>query len=103
MEDNGLVPDMQCGSREGRQCISTVLNKQLTHDIICHKKATAAFIENVAVGCYDRMANTLLIVEMRRLGLSSTAAAALSDTWANATHHIKTKYGIPTTFYKNCL
>jgi hypothetical protein len=49
------------------------------------------------------MANTLLIVEMRRLGLSSTAAATLSDTWANAAHHIKTKYGISTILYKNSL
>jgi hypothetical protein len=48
------------------------------------------------------MANNLLIVELRRLGLPSTATAALSATSANATHNIKTKYGISETFYKNC-
>ncbi len=49
------------------------------------------------------MANSLLIVELRQLGLPATAAATLSDTWANATHHIKTKYYISEMFYKNCL
>jgi hypothetical protein len=67
MEDNGLIPEMQYGSREGRQCISAVFNKQLTHDIIHHKKATAAFIENDTIGCCDRMANNLLIIELRWL------------------------------------
>jgi hypothetical protein len=103
MEDHGLVPDMQYGSREGRQCISAVLNKQLTHDIVRHRKAMAAFIENDAIGCYDRMANNLLIIELRQLGLPASAAVALSETWDNATHHIKTKYGVSEAFYKNCI
>ncbi len=104
-----MIPEMQYGSREGRQCISAVLNKQLTHDIIRHQKATAAFIENDAVGCYDRMTNNLLLLELRRLGLPSAAALALSETWSNATHHIKTKYmGCLAPFTKthlsaNCL
>lgn len=102
MEDNSLVPDMQYGSCEGQQCVSAVLNKQLTHDIIQHTKTTAAF-ENDTVGCYDRMTNNLLILELQHLGHPLIAAMALSDTWANATHHIKTRYGISDIFYKNCL
>jgi hypothetical protein len=102
-EDSGKVPDMQYGSREGRQCISAVLNKQITHDIVHHKKSIAAFIENDAVGCYDRMANSLLILELWRLGLPSAAATALSDTRANARHHIKTKYGVSEAFYRNSM
>jgi hypothetical protein len=53
MEDHGMIPSKQYGSREGRQCISAILNKQLTHDIIRHTKSVAAFLENDTQGCYD--------------------------------------------------
>jgi hypothetical protein len=61
MEDNNMVPTMPYGSREGRQCVSAVINKQLAHDIVRHKKSIAAFIENDAIGCYNHMINNLLL------------------------------------------
>jgi hypothetical protein len=84
IEDDGIPPSMQYGSREGRQCVSAVLNKQLIHDIVRHKKSTAAFMENDAVGCYDRMVNNLLLYELQRLGLPLSAVKALSAVWGNA-------------------
>lgn len=79
------------------------MNKQLTHHIIRHQKLTAAFIENDAVGCYDRMMNNLLIMELKCLGLPCSAAKALSQTWLHAVPHIRTKYGISATYYANSL
>ncbi len=87
---------LQYGSRKGCQCVSTILKKQLTHDIILHKKSVAAFLENDAQWCYDRMLNNILLLELQHLGMPKTAITTLHDTWANACHHIKTKFGIST-------
>jgi hypothetical protein len=80
LEDNQLVPDMQYGSRPGKLCITPALNKHLTHDIICQSKQTVAIIENDAVGCYDRLMNPLLLLTMRRLGVTETMAKSAGRT-----------------------
>jgi len=101
MEDINLVPEMQYGSRPGHLCISPVLNKQLTHDIIRQTKQTAAFIENDAVGCYDRLMNPLVLLAMRWLGVPEPLTKAIAFTWSNTTHSIKTQYGISSVCYTN--
>jgi len=50
VEDIGLAPDMQHGSRASKLCHSAVLNKQLTFEIHRHQKKPLAYIENDAVG-----------------------------------------------------
>jgi len=101
MEDINLVPEMQYGSRPGHLCISPVLNKQLTHDIIGQTKQTAAFIENDAVGCYDRLMNPLVLLAMRWLGVPEPLTKAIAFTWSNTTNSIKTQYGISSVCYTN--
>jgi hypothetical protein len=103
MEDHDMVPTKQYGSREGKQCLSAILNKQIKHDIIWHTMTVAAFLENDAQGCYDRMVNNLLLLELQRLGMPCTAIAALHNTWSSACHHIKTMYGISTENYMNTM
>jgi hypothetical protein len=89
LEDKSLISTMQYGSDEGRQCTSAVLHKQLAHDIIHNQKNIAAFIENDTIGCYDRMTNNLLLLELQCLGLQDTAITSLSQTWENTIHHKK--------------
>jgi hypothetical protein len=101
LEDQNLVPEMQYGSRPGKLCITPVLNKQLTHNIIRQTKQTAAIIENDAVGCYDRLMNPLLLLAMRRLGVPETVTKSLGLTWSHTRHAIKTQYGVSTITYTN--
>jgi hypothetical protein len=72
MEDANLMHDMQYGSRPSRMCISPVLNKVLSFDIVRQTTVNGAFIENDAIGCYDRLVNDLVFLELRHLGLPIT-------------------------------
>jgi len=73
MEDNDMMVDMQYGSRPSKMCLSPVINKVLTYDIVHQTKVSGAFIENDAIGCYDCIVNSLVLLELRHLGLPTYA------------------------------
>jgi hypothetical protein len=91
--------EMQHGSRPGKQCLSAVLKKVLSHDLVRITKQTAAFIENDAVGCYDRLVKNLVLMLLEKLGLPTTATACLGSLWDKVIHMIKTVYGISDITY----
>jgi hypothetical protein len=101
LEDSDMIPDMQHGSRSGKLCQSTVLNKQLLFNITRYTKETTAFIENDAMGCFDHTANPLVLLIPRRLGLPKSIVNSLAQTWEKTTHLIRTKYGISVESYIN--
>ncbi len=90
--------DVQYSCRDGQQCPSAVLKKHLTHEIIRHTKSTMACIKNDAVGCYNRMVNNLLLLELQP---PLPIILSLALTWESTIHHIKTNYGVYSTTYKN--
>jgi hypothetical protein len=51
------------------------------HDIVHHTKTMAAFIENDAIGYYNRMMNNLLLLELQCLGVPPPAVLAVALTW----------------------
>jgi hypothetical protein len=62
LEDTNAIGGMQYGSRPGKQCQSAVLHKLLLHDISYITKTPTAFIENDAIGCYDRLVNGIVLL-----------------------------------------
>jgi hypothetical protein len=101
MNDNNMIPTMQYGSVPGKHCISAVLKKVLCHDHLCLTKTNGAFLENDAVGCYDRLVNHLVLILMIKLGLPKSVAACIGGLWENVVHLIKTIYGISSVTYGN--
>jgi hypothetical protein len=101
LEQEGLAPDMQHGSTASKLCHSAVLNKQLTLEIHRYVKQPLAYIENDAVGCYDRIINPLVLIHLRILGLYSSTTASLAATWEQTFHRIKSLYGVSSESYTN--
>ncbi len=101
VEQLNLAPDMQHGSRASKLCHSAVLNKQLTFEIHRYNKQPLAYIENDAVGCYDRIVNPLVLIFLRILGLSPSVVASLATTWEATYHRVRTMYGISEEVYSN--
>jgi len=101
LERHKFAPDMQHGSRSSKLCQSAVLNKQITFEIHRYAKKPIAYIENDAVGCYDRIINPLVLILLRILGLSPSATTSLANTWEQTYHRIRTLYGISEEIYSN--
>jgi hypothetical protein len=101
LEHHRLLPDMQLGSRPSKLCNTAILNKRLTIDIHSYKKQPMAFIENDAVGCYDRIVNPLVLIFLKILGVSPNTVDSLAHTWSQTMHSIRTLYGTSTQTYKN--
>jgi hypothetical protein len=101
LEDFHMIPEMQYGSQHSKMCINPVLNKVLSYDLIRQTKGNGAFIENYAVGCCDRLVNSLVFLKLHHLGIPITVLQSIQNSWNQACHHIKTKYGYSSCTYSN--
>jgi hypothetical protein len=99
IEDKQMLTEVQFGSRPGKRCISAVLKKVLQHDHIWLLRQTAAFIENDATGCYERLVNNLILMVLKKLGIPQTVTQCLGLLWDNTIHLIKTIYSTSDITY----
>jgi hypothetical protein len=81
LEDHNMVPEMQYGSRPGKHCQSAVLQKVISHDIVQLTCQTAAYMENDAIVCYDRLKNNVLLLFLVKIGLPRIVAACMGQLW----------------------
>lgn len=101
LEDANDLPSMQYGSRPAKQYISAVLNKILQLEIHRNYKEPLAYIENDAVGCYERIMNPLILLTLCQFGVPQTVLWSLAATWAATSQKVKTIYGILDQSYTN--
>jgi len=71
----------------------------LSHDHLRITKWSGAFLENDAIGCYDRLVNNLVLMILIKLGLPRSVAACIGDLWDNVVHLVKTINGISLVTY----
>jgi len=99
LEDKSMLSDMQQGSWPGWQCVSAVLRKVLSHNIVRLTKQSAASVENDIVMCFDWLVNNLILMILTQLGIPRSAVKFLGRLWDPTIHLIKTIYGISDDFY----
>ena len=68
------ITDDQYGGRKQRQATSIILNKNLYYDIAKQTLTTAAYMDDDAKACYDRVIPQLAEIESQKWGLSYKAA-----------------------------
>jgi hypothetical protein len=94
----GVISEHQYGCSHCT-CISPILNKLLTIQILIQKQTNGIIFDNDAKGCYDRIISGILLVMVRRLGYSKKYVRMPGKLWDQLEHHISTGYGISETAY----
>jgi hypothetical protein len=75
-DSDGIISEHQYG-RSHRTCISPILNKLLTIQILVQKRTNGIVFDNDAKGCYDRIISGIALLSIRRLGYSKNSVKAL--------------------------
>jgi hypothetical protein len=68
----GVISEHHYG-RSHRTCISPILNKLLTIQILIEKRTNGIIFNNDAKGCYDRIISGISLAMVRRLGYSKNS------------------------------
>ena len=92
-EKHGQITDDQYGGRKQRQATSIILNKSLYYDISKQSLTTAAYMDDDAKACYDRIIPSLASVEVQKWGISKKAAALTRNIVEKQQFRVKTAHG----------
>jgi hypothetical protein len=96
----GVISDHQYG-RSHRMCISPILNKLLTIQILIQKRMNGIVFDNDAKGCYVRIISAISLASFRRLGYSKNSVWKLGKLWEKLEHHISTGCWISEATYSS--
>ena len=98
-EKHKQITPEQYGGRSRKQAQSAVLNKVLYHAITRQTKVPAAFMDDDARNCYDRILAALSAVEMRAWGQSYKESEFSINFLENQQYHVRTGVGTSKNYY----
>jgi hypothetical protein len=96
--NKGIISDHQYG-RAHATCMTPVLNKLLTVQLLIQKRTEGIVFDNDAKGCYDRIISRVALASLRRLGYSKESVKMLGLLWAQMEHHVCTGFGVSDKTY----
>lgn len=91
-EKHNLISDEQYGGRANRMAQSAVINKILYYNISHQQGMSAAFMDDDARACYDRIITPLSSLEAIKWGLSLQVANFTTNFIHNQKFHIRTNH-----------
>jgi hypothetical protein len=99
-ETPGIITEHQYG-RSHQMCLTPVLNKLLTVQLLKQKRTNEIVFDNNAQRCYDRIISGIALAALRQIGYSKNSVRMLGLLWAQLEHHVATGFGLSDASYKN--
>jgi hypothetical protein len=96
--NKGIISDHQYG-RAHATCMTPVLNKLLTFQLLIQKSTEGIVFDNDAKGCYDIIISGVSLASLSRLGYSKESVKMLGLLWAQMEHHVCTGFGVSDKTY----
>jgi hypothetical protein len=96
--NKGIISDHQY-YRAHATCMTPVLNKLLTVQLLTQKPTEGIVFNNDAKDCYDRIISGVALASLRRLGYSKESVKMLGLLWAQMEHHVCTGFGVSDKTY----
>jgi hypothetical protein len=98
-ETPGIISKHQYG-RSHQMCLTPVLNKLLTVQLLIQKNTNGIVFDNDAQGCYDRIVSGIALAALRRIGYSEKSVRMIGLLWVQLEHHVATGFGLSDASYK---
>jgi hypothetical protein len=96
--NKGIISNHQY-DRAHATCMSPVLNKLLTVQLLIQKQTEAIVFDNDAKGCYNRIISGVALASLIRMGYSKESVKILGLLWAQMEHHVCTGFGVSDKTY----
>jgi hypothetical protein len=92
-ETPGIISEHQYG-RSHQTCLTPVLNKLLTVQLLIQKKTNGIVFDNDAKGCYNQIVSGVALAALQRIGYSKNSVQMLGLLWDQLEHHVATGFWV---------